>query len=200
LIFSGAAYVVSGSNTVEIPLNQWTQFGRGNVGFAPDPVIILVVFAAVAILILRYTVFGRSLYAIGGNAHAARLAGISLRKNLLLVFALSGLSAGIAALIQTSLASSGSATFTGQLNLQAITAVILGGAALSGGEGGIVGTIVGVVIMQTILDGLSLMNISTFYQNIVTGFVLLIAVMLASARVALAGRRFMKRRRTVSSV
>jgi ribose transport system permease protein len=200
LILSGAAYVASGSNTVEISLNQWTQFGRGNIGFAPDPVIILVVFAVAAALILRYTVFGRSLFAIGGNAHAARLAGISLRKNLLLVFTLSGLSAGIAALIQTSLASAGSATFTGQLNLQAITCVILGGAALSGGEGGIFGTIIGVVIIQTILDGLSLMNISTFYQNIVTGFVLLIAVMLASARLALAGRHFMKRRRTVSSM
>jgi len=189
LIFSGAAYVYTNSQTVEFPLNEWTQYGRGEVGFIPTPVLILLALSVAAILVLRYTVFGRSLYAIGGNPQAARLSGIAVRRNLVIVFAVSGVTAGIGALIQASLASAGSASYTGQLNLQSITAVILGGAALTGGEGGIPGTILGVVITQTILDGLTLMNVSSFYQDIVTGIVLLLAVMLAGARQSLAGRR-----------
>lgn len=189
LIFNGAAYVYTNSQTVNFPLNEWRVFGRGQLWFIPTPVLILAAIAAVSILLLRYTVFGRSLYAIGGNPQAARLAGIAVRRNLVIVFALSGLAAGVGALIQSSLGSAGSASYTGQLNLQSITAVILGGAALTGGEGGIPGTLLGVVITQTILDGLTLMNISSFYQDIVTGIVLLLAVMLASARESLAGGR-----------
>jgi ribose transport system permease protein len=189
LIFNGAAYVYTNSQTVSFPLNEWQVFGRGQLSFIPVPVLILVVLGIIGIVALRYTVFGRSLYAIGGNSQAARLSGIRVRNNLIAVFALSGLTAGIGALIQSSLASAGSASFTGDLNLQSITAVILGGAALTGGEGGIIGTVLGVVITQTILDGLTLMNVSTFFQDVITGIVLLIAVMLASLRQLLAGIR-----------
>jgi ribose transport system permease protein len=189
LIFSGAAYVYTNSQTVSFSLNQWVVFGRGSLGFIPAPVIILAVISVVLVLVLRYTVFGRSLYAMGGNAAAARLAGIPIKRYMVVVFGISGLSAGVGALIQSSLGAAGSATYTGQLNLQSITAVILGGAALTGGEGGILGTLFGVLITQTILDGLTLMNVSEFYQDVVTGIVLLVAVMLASARAALGGRR-----------
>jgi ribose transport system permease protein len=189
LIFSGAAYVYTNSQTVSFSLNEWVVFGRGNVGFIPAPLIILLVISIVLALVLRYTIFGRSLYAMGGNPQAARLAGIPVKRYMVIVFGISGLSAGVGALIQSSLGAAGSATYTGQLNLQSITAVILGGAALTGGEGGILGTLFGVLITQTILDGLTLMNVSEFYQDVVTGVVLLIAVMLASGRAALAGRK-----------
>lgn len=189
LIFSGAAYVYTNSQTVNFSLNEWVVFGRGSLWVIPTPVVILAVLSVIVALVLRYTVFGRSLFAMGGNAQAARLAGIPVKWYLVVVFALSGLSAGVGALIQSSLGAAGSASYTGQLNLQSITAVILGGAALTGGEGGVVGTLFGVVITQTILDGLTLMNVSEFYQDVVTGIVLLVAVMLASAREALSGRR-----------
>lgn len=189
LIFSGAAYVYTNSQTVNFSLNEWVVFGRGSLGFIPAPVIILLVISVVLALVLRYTIFGRSLYAMGGNPQAARLAGIPVKRYMVIVFGISGLTAGVGALIQASLGAAGSATYTGQLNLQSITAVILGGAALTGGEGGILGTLFGVVITQTILDGLTLMNVSEFYQDVVTGIVLLIAVMLASGRAALAGRK-----------
>lgn len=189
LIFSGAAYVYTNSQTVSFSLNEWVVFGRGNVGFIPAPLIILLAISIVLALVLRYTIFGRSLYAMGGNSQAARLAGIPVKRYMVIVFGISGLSAGVGALIQSSLGAAGSATYTGQLNLQSITAVILGGAALTGGEGGILGTLFGVLITQTILDGLTLMNVSEFYQDVVTGIVLLIAVMLASGRAALAGRK-----------
>jgi ribose/xylose/arabinose/galactoside ABC-type transport system permease subunit len=192
LIFSGAAYVYTNSNTVSFSLNLWQAFGRGDVSIIPVPIIIFVVIAIIGGLTLRFTVFGRSLYAMGGNAPAARLAGISLRKNLLVVFALSGLSAGIGALIQSSLTSAGSASFAGQLNLQSITAVILGGAALTGGEGGVAGTVLGVVLTQTILDGMTLLNVSSFYQNIVTGIVLLCASILAAWRHSFKGLGFLR--------
>ena len=189
LIFSGAAYVYTDSQTVNFPLNEWVVFGRGTLAFLPAPVLILLVLSVIAVLVLRYTVYGRSLYAIGGNPQAARLSGIPVKRYLVIVFVISGLSAGVGALIQASLGSAGSATYTGELNLQSITAVILGGAALTGGEASIVGTLLGVVITQTILDGLTLMNVSEFYQDVVTGIVLLLAVLLANARQALSGRK-----------
>ena len=86
------------------------------------------------------------------------------------------------------LGAAGSASYTGQLNLQSITAVILGGAALSGGEASIIGTLLGVLITQTILDGLTLMNVSSFFQDVVTGIVLLVAVILANLRQGLSGQ------------
>ncbi len=188
LIFSGAAYVYTNSQTVNFSLSEWTVYGRSQVWFIPTPVLILLALSVLAILVLRYTVFGRSLYAIGGNPQAARLAGIPVRRNLVIVFAISGLAAGVGALIQSSLGAAGSASYTGQLNLQSITAVILGGAALSGGEASIVGTLLGVLITQTILDGLTLMNVSSFFQDVVTGIVLLVAVILANLRQALSGQ------------
>ena len=135
LIFSGAAYVYTNSQTINFPLNEWVVFGRGTLAFLPTPVLILLVLSVIAVLVLRYTVYGRSLYAIGGNPQAARLSGIPVKRYLVIVFVISGLSAGVGALIQASLGSAGSATYTGELNLQSITAVILGGAALTGGGG-----------------------------------------------------------------
>ena len=113
LIFSGAAYVYTNSQTVNFPLNEWVVFGRGNLGFIPTPVIILAVLAIIVVLVLRYTVFGRSLYAMGGNAQAARFVGIPVKRYLVAVFALSGLSAGVGALIQASLGAAGSADLHG---------------------------------------------------------------------------------------
>lgn len=195
LIFMGWAYVITNSTTVSFPLTEWGVFGRADVGPVPVPVIILVVVAVIAALILRQTTFGRSVFAIGGNRQAARFAGIPVTRNTVVLFVLSGLTCGIGALIQASLASAGSATYVAELNLQSITAVILGGAALSGGEGGIFGTVIGVVIMNTILQGLTLMNTSEFYQDIVTGVVLLLAVALAQLRPVLASRSVAKRAR-----
>jgi ribose transport system permease protein len=188
LIANGAAYVYTNSQTVSFPLTEWVVFGRGTVGPIPVPVLIMLGVFVACFLMLRYTTFGRSLYAIGGNVQAAQLAGLAVRRNTILVYVLSGICAGIGALIQASLGSAGSATFTGQLNLQSITAVILGGTALTGGEGGVWGTLVGVLIMQTILNGLTLMNISSFFQDIVTGIVLLLAVLLGVLRSYLARR------------
>jgi len=193
LIFMGWAYVMTNSTTVNFPLTEWGTFGRGEVGPVPVPVIILVVVAIITALILRYTTFGRSVFAIGGNRQAARFAGIRVTRNTALMFAFSGLACGIGALIQASLASAGSATYVAELNLQAITAVILGGAALTGGEGGIFGTVVGVLIMNTILQGLTLMNMSEFFQDIMTGVVLLVAVALGQLRPVLASRSIAKR-------
>lgn len=188
LIVNGAAYVYTNSQTVSFSLDEWVDFGRGSVGPIPSPVLILLAVFALGFALMRYTTFGRSIYAIGGNRQAARLAGIPVLRNTVLVYAISGFTAGIGALIQASLLSAGSASFAGSLNLQTVTAVILGGAALTGGEGGVWGTLLGVVIMQTILDGLTLMNISSFYQDIVTGVVLLFAVLLGVLRAYLARR------------
>ncbi len=188
LIVNGSAYVYTNSQTVDFSLDQWVVFGRASAGPIPSPVLILLGVFVSYFFLLRYSTFGRSIYAIGGNRQAARLAGLPVLRNTVIVYTLSGLTAGIGALIQASLLSAGSATFAGTLNLQSITAVILGGAALTGGEGGVWGTLLGVLITQTILDGLTLMNISSFFQDIVTGVVLLLAVLLGVLRSYVARR------------
>lgn len=188
LVVNGYAYVYTNSTTVSFNLNQWVVFGRGSAGPIPVPVLILLGTGAAVYFVMRSTVVGRWVYAVGGNQQAARVAGIPVARTIVVVFAISGLCAGIGALIQSSLSGAGSATYTGDLNLQSITAVILGGAALTGGEGTVVGTLLGVLIINTILDGMTLQNLSPFYQDIVTGFVLLLAVGLAVLRRRLAAR------------
>lgn len=188
LVVNGYAYVYTNSTTVSFNLNEWVVFGRGSAGPIPVPVIILLGVGLAVFFLMRSSVLGRWMYAVGGNQQAARVAGIPVAPTVVVVFAISGLCAGVGALIQSSLSGAGSATYTGDLNLQSITAVILGGAALTGGEGTVIGTLLGVLIINTILDGMTLQNMSPFYQDIVTGFVLLLAVGLAVLRRRLATR------------
>jgi ribose transport system permease protein len=137
------------------------------------------VFVAVAVLVallLRFTVFGRTMYGIGANAVAARLVGIRVSRNLFVAFVLSGLCVALAGLLSTSQLGSTSGTTGGGLELAVVTAVILGGASLSGGVGGIFGTVVGLLIVGVLSNGLTLMNVDSAWQQVATGALLIIAV------------------------
>jgi len=156
-----------------------TVLGMGYVGNAiPVSAVIAIVVIVLGHILLSRTLFGRHVYALGGNPEAARLSGINTQKVRLLVFTLSGALAGIAAVLQMSKLVSGQPTVGQGYELTAIAAVVVGGTSLFGGSGNVIGTVIGALIIQVISMGLDLHQISAFWQQIVTGAIILIAVLL----------------------
>lgn len=144
----------------------------------PVPLLIVVTLAGLFIFISTKTAFGRSIYAIGGNPEAARLSGINIKRNTLMVFVLMGALAGIAGVILTSRLNAATTSAGDMYELDAIAACVIGGTSLAGGRGRIVGSIIGALIMVSIDNGMSMMNIPSFWQYIVKGLILIVAVWL----------------------
>jgi D-xylose transport system permease protein len=142
----------------------------------PIPVMILLVIALTGTFVTQNTTFGRYLYAIGGNADAARLSGISLRKHILAVFSLMGALSGVAAIIYTARVASASPDAGNLLELDAIAACVIGGTSLMGGRGTVFGACLGALIMASLDNGMSLMSVEPYVQYIVKGAVLVAAV------------------------
>jgi len=140
--------------------------------------------AVLVLLVLRYTAYGRQLYAVGGNKQAARLAGIRVDLITVSVYVVSGALAALAGAVLASQLLTGSGTAGTNSGLQSITAVILGGASLSGGVGGVPGTVIGVLILGALANGMAILQVPTFYQSMATGVVLLLAVCISQFRSA----------------
>ena len=175
-ILRGLCYLVNNSLSVSIFNNSYKFIGQGKVLGVPLLIIIMAVTFAVVGLLLRYTKFGRNVYSIGGNSRAAYLAGVNVQQQTFLVYMVSGLLAGIAGVCQVSLTATANPTAATDLAMEGISAVVLGGASMSGGKGNIIGTILGVLMLGTISNGLTLLNLSQYYQDIARGAILLFAV------------------------
>ena len=154
--------------------------GSGKIFGIPVPIIIMFVIIGLMFWVLKYTSFGRYIYAIGGNEEAAILAGIRVKSIKVAVFGMAGFLSAISAIIYTSRLMSAQPTAGTGIELDAIAAVIIGGTSLAGGKGGVIGTLIGALIMGVLDNLLNLMNISPFYQNIAKGLVILIAVLIDS--------------------
>jgi ribose transport system permease protein/L-arabinose transport system permease protein len=182
-VFQGIGFLVTNGTAVSVSNVAFNNIGSGSIWIVPIPIAILIVTVAFVLIFLRYTDIGRNIYAIGGNPVAARLAGISLDRYKLGIYTLSGLIAGIAAIILTSRTTSGQpASGSVGLELASITAAVLGGCALTGGKGTVVGTFLGVLILGELGNGLILLNVPTFYQLVARGALLLIAVLVQEFR------------------
>ncbi|MHA7276407.1 ABC transporter permease [Arthrobacter sp. Hz1] len=158
------------------------SFLGGNLGVIPMPIVVLVIAGLVAAFILNFTVMGRYMYAVGGNTEAARLSGVPVRKVLVTVFALSGLFAAVAGLLLSGRLDSAQPQAAAGYELDAIAAVVIGGASLAGGVGRITGTLVGALVLVVIRNGLNLLNVSSFWQQVVIGVVIAVAVGIDSLR------------------
>ncbi|VBB05415.1 abc transporter permease [Lucifera butyrica] len=156
--------------------------GGGYIAGIPVPVIIMALIFLAGYVMLRKTRFGRYVYAIGGNEEATRLSGINTKKVLIWVYGLCGLLSGLSGIILTSRLDSAQPTAGMGFELDAIAAVVLGGTSLSGGVGTIGGTLVGALIIGVLDNGLNLLNVSSFYQQVAKGAVILLAVMLDRKR------------------
>ncbi|WP_250455785.1 ABC transporter permease [Clostridium tertium] len=177
-IFRGATLVFTNGTPISKLPEKFVNIGNGKLGFMPIPVIITVIVSIIAIYVLSQTRFGRYLYALGGNEDSARLSGINTDKIKTLVYVVSGFASSIAGVIITSRIASASPNAGTSFELDAIAAVVIGGTSLAGGEGKITGTLIGALIIGVLNNGLNLMNVSPFYQSIVKGLVILIAVLL----------------------
>jgi ribose transport system permease protein len=174
-IFSGLAELIT--NGVPIGFNGFGTLALDRPLLnVPWSVFIFFAFIAASVFILRMTVFGRSLFAIGANRVAARLAGIRVGRTIFIGFVLSGFAVGIAGLVAASQTGEGSGTAGQGYELDVVTAVILGGASLAGGRGSIFGTVIGLLILGIIDNGLTLLNVESFWQDVVRGSLLISAV------------------------
>ena len=172
----GAAYLASDGSDIRTVPNALIALGHGSIGGIPWLVVITAIVAVAGAVVLHMTRFGRHTYLIGSNPEASRRAGINVSGQLLKLYALSGFLAGFAAML--SLGRFSTTTLEGHANdpLEAITAVVLGGTALTGGRGSIIGTVVGVFIPAVLANGFIIMGIQPFWQMVVIGFVVIAAV------------------------
>jgi ribose transport system permease protein len=161
--------------------SSFAFLGRGYVGNVPFPIILMLIIFILAYIILKLTRFGRYVYATGGNINAARASGIKVDNVIISTFAISGFLSGLTGMVLASRLNSAQPTAGMGYELDAIAAVVLGGTNLFGGEGELWGTLVGAFIMGILNNGLNMLNVSSFYQQVVKGIVILIAVTVAQS-------------------
>ena len=177
VISDGRAQGYTGANAL------FTFLARGDIAGIPALIWILVIVAIIAQLALHYTDFGRTIYAIGGNPTASRLAGIPLNRYIIGVYMLCGIVAAAAGVLLTARTGSGQPTSGSQgLELQSITAAALGGCSLQGGKGTIVGTILAVILLGVLENGLIILDVNSFWQDIAQGALLVAAVVIQQQR------------------
>ncbi|MGL4995790.1 MAG: ABC transporter permease [Deefgea sp.] len=182
-ILRGLALVFSDGRPISgLDSDFFSMLGGGYVaGIIPVPVIIMLVMFGIFWFVLKNTVFGRHVYAVGGNEEASRLSGINTDSIKIWVYTLSGAMAATAGMILTSRLNSAQPTAGTGYELDAIAAVVLGGTSLTGGRGWIFGTLVGALLIGILNNGLNLLGVSSFYQQVIKGVVILLAVLLDRA-------------------
>lgn len=182
MMASGLAFrLTNGSSIPELP-EAFFGLGRGEIAGIPGPVMLMLVLYVLAHVVMSRTVFGRYVYAIGGNEEAARLSGVPVKSVLLIVYTVCGALAGLGGIVLTSQLSAGDPKFGLMYELEVIAAVVVGGTSLMGGRGRIFGTLIGAFTISTIKNGMNLTNVDPFNQKIVLGAVLLGAVLLDTVR------------------
>ena len=174
--FRGAALLFAAGGPISgfDPFFVW--WGQGKIGDVPVPVIIFVVFAIIAHIALRYTRYGRQVYAVGGNPEAARLSGLNVRRVVLSVYVITGFFAGLGAFVLSARLNSSEAVAGTGYELTVIASVVIGGTSLFGGVGTIFGTVVGTILIGVLLNGLVLLNVSPYIQQIIIGVIIVLAV------------------------
>lgn len=177
-VLRGIALLLTNSFPVSIPPGSYHRIGLGHVGPVPTPVIIMACVFAVGYLLLQRFRIGRRIYAIGGNETAARLSGIDVRAVTIAVYAFAGFCAGVAGILVSSRLSSGQPAGSMGFELSVIAAVVVGGTSLMGGRGRLSGTFLGALMIGVLVNGLTLMNVSDYWQRIVTGLVIILAVVM----------------------
>lgn len=178
----GVTYVGTDGTTLFSTHFSYAVLGQGSVLGLPVPVVVMVAVFAVGWYVLERTVFGRWVHAVGGNAEAARLAGIPVRRVLVSVYVICGLCASIGGILTSAKLQSAVPDLGTGYELSAIAAVVLGGTSLMGGRGSLIGTLVGAAIIGVLVNGMTILDVSSFYQQIIQGVVIIMAVALDRLR------------------
>lgn len=182
-IFRGMAYLFAGGATIMVNSNAFKVIGKYYIGgFLPVCVLIMIVVFAVIWVMLKRSKLGRMVYAVGGNESASYLSGINVKQVKFMAMVICGVTAAIAGLITSSQVSAAIPSNGVGNEMPVLSSVILGGISLSGGKGHISGTIIGALILATIQNGMTLLSISSFYQMIINGSVLILAILIDVVR------------------
>jgi ribose transport system permease protein len=177
-IARGGAYFLSGGRIVSGLPDSFTAFGQGFLaGVLPYPVAVLLAATAAGAVLMRRTAYGRALHALGGNEQAAQLSGLDVPRLKLSVYALAGLFAGLAGVLYTARFGYGASTAGVGYELQVISAVVIGGTSLAGGDGSVLGSVLGAAVMGLLTNGLTLLNVPEEYNQFVVGLVIIVAVL-----------------------
>ena len=176
LIARGWAQNLSANQTIKVGVPDISWLGLSNGGLYT--ILLMIFLYVLAYIIMHKTVLGRQIYAIGGNQEAARLSGVPVNKVLIIVYTIAGIMAGIAGIVLTSELNSGSGEYGETWELSVIAAVVVGGTSLMGGQGKILGTLIGCAIIEVINNGMNLMGIGSNTQKIVLGLVILLAIII----------------------
>jgi ribose/xylose/arabinose/galactoside ABC-type transport system permease subunit len=177
-IISGLTLIYTKGKPIIISDEFYRFIGKGYIGPIPLPIILWLLVYALFFYILRKTVHGHYIYSIGGNEKATILAGVRVDFHKIIVYTISGLLASAAAIILSARLSAATPVAGNGYELDAIAAVILGGTSLFGGKGGVIGTLIGVLLIGVLTTGMNLIDVSPFYQNVVKGVIVLFAVMI----------------------
>ncbi|NPV52014.1 MAG: ABC transporter permease [Firmicutes bacterium] len=180
----GLTYIYTDGMPIPNIHKDFLVIGQGQIFSIPVPVIIFILVTCIAWVVLYKTRFGRYVYAVGGNEKSAKLSGINTRQVILLVYAISGLLSALGGLILTARTTAGLPQAGVSYELDAIAAVVIGGTSLSGGQGTLVGTFFGALIMGVINNGLDLLGVSSYFQQLIKGAIIVVAVLLDSLQKA----------------
>ncbi len=175
-IARGVVLVITNSYPITGLPDSFAVIGRGYVGAVPVPVIIMAVAYVIGLFVFKFTKFGRNTYAIGGNMDAARLSGVPVKRNKVLIFTVCGVTAGLTGIILSSRMFSGQPSAGQGMELDAIAACVIGGTSTIGGKGRLWGSLLGALIMGIITNGMNLLGVSTNWQLIVQGMIIILAV------------------------
>lgn len=178
-IAQGIAYIYSGGQAARITDKAFTTIGTGRIfGFLPSPVIYMAILVFIFVMLLSKTKFGTYVYAIGGNREAARLSGVPSKKVEIYVYVLTGLLAGFAGIVLAARMYSGQPSVGQGYELDAIAACVLGGVSMAGGRGSISGTVFGAIVIGVVSNGLNLLGVNSFWQLLIMGLIIIIAVII----------------------
>jgi ribose/xylose/arabinose/galactoside ABC-type transport system permease subunit len=175
-VFRGAALLFAGGGPISCFDPNFVWWGQGKIGPVPVPVIIFIGFAVIAHLVLRYMRYGRQVYAVGGNVEAARLSGLDVRSVVTSVYVIMGFFAGLGAFVLSARLNSAEAVAGTGYELTVIASVVIGGTSLFGGVSTIFGTVIGTALIGVLLNGLVLLNVSAYIQQIVIRVIIVLAV------------------------
>ena len=181
-VIRGLAYISTNGQPVWGIAPGYEQFGQGNVGLLPIPVLIFLMLFGISYFILNHTSIGRTVYAVGGNAEASRLSGISILKSKVFVYCVSGFMASVTAIVLTSRLASCDPTIGLDYQVDAIAATVIGGTSMTGGEGKIGKTLIGALIIGFLSNILNLAAISPYIQQVIKGLIILVAVIWDNSR------------------
>jgi inositol transport system permease protein len=180
--FRGLAYILSNGHPVNDFSKTFDFIGSGYWLGIPFMIYVLAFCAIISYILLRHTKYGKCIYAIGGNEQAAVVSGINVRKNLMFVYMYGGLMSAVAGIMLCSRLSSGQPTAGLNYEMDAIAGTVIGGASMSGGVGTIPGTLIGCLIIGVLNNGMDLMHVNAYYQQVLKGVIIVGAVVLDKAR------------------